>query len=121
MRTTLQHFLCWAPRILGLVFAAFLSLFALDVLDGRQGFWLTTLALLTHLIPTGILLAVLALSWRWPWVGGLAFPALGVFYLANSWGRFHWSTYAVIAGPLTVVGALFLCDWWQRRTTPQPA
>ena len=42
----MKTWLTWTPRILGLLFAAFLSLFALDVFEqGYQG-WETVLALL---------------------------------------------------------------------------
>ncbi len=82
----------------------------------NHGFWRTTLALMMHLIPTGIVLVLLALAWRWEWVGGVLFPALGLFYLVTSWGRFHWSAYVFIAGPLFLLGALFLLNWRQRRT-----
>ncbi len=114
MKTSTKRFLFWAPRILCLLFAGFISLFALDVFDGNQGFWNTLLALLIHLIPTGLLLLILAVAWRWEWIGALFFSALGVFYLVAFWGRFHWSVYAIIAGPLFLLGALFLLGWSRR-------
>jgi hypothetical protein len=105
----------WTPRILCLLFAAFISLFALDVFDEHRGFWQTLLALAMHLIPTAILLLILATSWRWEWVGALIFPALGLFYILHFWGRFHWSVYPIIAGPLFLLGGLFLVGWIKRR------
>src|ERR1039458_824160 len=92
--------LFWTPRILCLLFAGFISLFALDVFQENRGFWETTIALLIHLILTGLLLIILAVSWRWEWVGALLFIGLGVFYIIAFWGRFSWSNYLVIAGPL---------------------
>jgi hypothetical protein len=114
MKTPLKQLLIWSPRILGLLFAAFISLFALDVFDGRHGFWETALALAMHLIPTAIFLVLLALSWRWEWIGGVGFPALGLLYVVGFWGRFHWSAYALIAGPLFLLGILFLLNWSRR-------
>jgi hypothetical protein len=114
MKTPYKQLLYWTPRILGLLFAAFISLFALDVFDGKHGFWETALALAMHLIPTAILLALLALSWRWEWIGAIVFPALGVFYIVQFWQRFHWSVYVVIAGPLFLLGILFLFNWIRR-------
>lgn len=111
MTTPLKRFFIWTPRILCLLFAAFISIFALDVFDGHSGFLETALALATHLIPTAALLLVLALSWRWEWVGAAIFPALGLFYLVAFAGRFHWSAYALIAGPLFLLGTLFLINW----------
>jgi len=114
MKTPLKRFLFWTPRILCLLFAGLISLFALEVFEDHHGFWNTTLALLMHLIPTGILLLILAVSWRWEWVGGLTFPALGAIYLVAFWGRFHWSAYAIISGSLFLLGGLFLLSWSQR-------
>lgn len=112
-----SRLLFWTPRILCLLFAGFISMFALDVFQENRGFWETTIALLMHLIPTGLLLIILAVSWRWEWVGALLFTGLGVFYIIAFWGRFSWSTYLVIAGPLMLVGGLFLLGWLKRRKT----
>ena len=111
MTTPLKRFLFWTPRLLCLLFAAFISIFALDVFEGHHGFMETAVALAMHLIPTAALLLVLALSWRWEWVGAAIFPALGLFYLVAFAGRFHWSAYAFIAGPLFLLGTLFLINW----------
>ena len=110
----MKPWLTWTPRILCLLFAVFLSLFALDVFGQGFGFWETVLALLMHLIPTGIVLVVLAVSWRWERIGAILFMALGIWYLLTAWGRFHWSAYVVIAGPLLLVGVLFLASWLNR-------
>lgn len=114
MKTPTPRLLFWTPRILCLLFAGLISLFALDVFEENHGFWQTTLALLLHLIPTAILLVTLALSWRWEWTGGVIFPALGTGYLFFFWGRFHWSAYAIISGSLFVLGTLFLLGWTSR-------
>jgi len=120
MKTSTKRFLFWTPRILGLLFAGLISLFALDVFEQNQGFWNTTLALLLHLIPTAILLILLAVSWRWEWIAGLAFPALGAYYLVAFWGRFHWSAYAIISGSLFLLGCLFLLSWTKRAELRAP-
>jgi MFS family permease len=114
MKRPVKRLLFWAPRILCILFAVFVSLFALDVFGEGYGFWGTMLALLMHLIPTGVILIVLAISWRWEWVGGILFTALGVLYLVMFWGRFHWSAYLLISGPLLLVGILFLINWLYR-------
>ena len=114
MNKPLKRLLFLTPRILCLLFAAFISLFALDVFGEGRGFWNTLLALVMHLIPTGILLLILAATWRWEWVGGLLFPALGAFYILAFWGRFVWYAYAVLSGSLFLLGALFLLGWRYR-------
>jgi len=115
MKRAMKQLLFWTPRILGILFAVFVSLFALDVFDEGYGFWKTILALLMHLIPTGIILIALTIAWRWEGVGGILFIALGVWYLIMFWGRFHWSAYMVISGPLFLIGILFLINWLYRR------
>jgi hypothetical protein len=109
------------PRILGLLFAAFISLFALDVFGEGYGFWETIAALFIHLIPTWILLAILALAWRWELIGAVAFAGLGVAYLVLARGKFEWFTYLTISGPVFLMSALFLVDWLLRRRLPANA
>lgn len=103
--------LLWAPRILGIFFALFLSIFAFDVFGMGGAFWETAAAFLIHLIPTALVLVAVALGWRWQWVGGLLFFALGVLYIVVTGDRGHWTWYAFIAAPLFLIGLLFLAGW----------
>ena len=68
-----KRFLFWLPRVLSALFAAFISLFALDVFGAGYGFWETIWALFVHLIPTWLILAALAISWRWECWAGFCF------------------------------------------------
>ena len=111
----MKPWLIWTPRILCLLFAVFLSLFALDVFDQGYGFWGTIFALLMHLVPTGLVLVALAIAWRWEWLGTILFVALGISYIVMAAGRFHWSACVLISGPLFLVGALFLASWLYRK------
>ena len=121
MKTPFKRLLVWTPRILCLLFAAFISIFAADVFDEGDGFWNTILALLIHLIPTWIVLGVLALSWRREGVGGMMFISLGALYLIKFWGRFHWSACLGISGPLLLIGVLFFPSRLSRRDLPASA
>lgn len=107
-----ERLLHWTPRISGLLFAAFVSVFALDVFDDGRSFGQTLLALTIHLIPTAVVLGALTVAWRWERVGGGLFLALGAWYLISTWGRLHWSAYVVIAGPLILLGILFEIEGW---------
>jgi hypothetical protein len=117
MKKSLRQTLFWAPRILGILFAIFISVFALDVFDEGYGFWETMLALAMHLIPTALLVTVLIFSWRWDWIGGILFPVLGILYLLTMRGL-HWSAYAIIGGPLFLEGVLFLLSWRAKAVPP---
>lgn len=107
----LERLLYWAPRVLSLLFAGFISLFALDVFGAGYGFWETLLALAIHLIPTAILLLVAALAWRWEWVGALAYLGMAVWYVVGTGGRQHWTAYLVIVGSLLLLAGLYLLNW----------
>lgn len=109
MTSPMEKMLFWTPRILAILFASFVSLFALDVFMEGYDFWETSLALMMHLIPTGLILLSLAIAWRWERVGGILFVALGVLYIVRSG-----YLVIVIYGPLFLVGVLFLAHWYYK-------
>lgn len=115
MRQFLKQLLFWTPRVLGLLLALFVSLFALDVFGQGYGFWGTVAALLIHLIPVYVLLIALAIGWRWEWAGALLFAGFGVWYFIMSWGPFPLIAILIAAWPLAapalLVGLFFLIDW----------
>lgn len=114
MQTRAHGVLFWAPRVLGILVALFLSLFALDVFAEGRGVLGTILALLIHLIPVYIIVIALVLAWRWEWLGAILFTGLAALYVAWTWGRFPWLNYVAIAGPILLVGVLFLFGWLAR-------
>jgi hypothetical protein len=109
MNTTTKRVLFWIPRVLCILFAMFLSMFALDVFSEGYGFGETILALLIHLIPTYVVVIALIIAWRWEGVGAILFIASALFYLVMSRGE-SW----VISGPLFLVGVLFVFNWLYR-------
>jgi DNA-binding CsgD family transcriptional regulator len=108
MNINAKRVLFWTPRVLCILFAAFLSMFALDVFSEAYSFGETIIALLIHLIPTLIVVIVLAITWRRDWVGTILFTVLAFFYVVWS-KRFDWAL--VISGPLLLIGILFLLNW----------
>lgn len=120
MQRPVRQLLFWTPRVLGIFFALFLSIFALDVFGEGYGFWGTLLALFMHLLPVFALLIGLALAWRWEWIGTVIFFGFSLWYLLAFGGRFPIGVYFTMAGPPLIVGLLFLIDWLYRaelRTT----
>jgi len=111
MKTRSRDVMFWMPRGLGLVFAGFISLFALDVFGAGYGFWETIAALLIHLVPTYAILIALTVGWRWEWAGAVLFAGFGASYLVMAWGDVDWIAFLVISGPSFLIGALFLLDW----------
>ena len=112
MNDNTKRWLFWLPRVLSILFALFISLLALDVFGEGYNFWETLVALFMHLIPTFILVAVIAIAWRWERVGAALFLALAIVYLVLTDGRM-----LTIPIPLIVFSLLFLVSW---RVTLQP-
>ena len=89
--TFLLFLLVWMPRILCLCLTGFVLL-------------------LGDLVPAIIVFAVLILSWKWPWIGGLLFLLGGLAYaIANK--DFDW----VIFSPLFLTGTMFILSWQYRK------
>jgi hypothetical protein len=114
MNSSVRRLLLWSPRILGILFAGFVSLFALDVFGEGYSFGEAMVALLIHLIPTYMIIIALAIAWRWDWLGGFLFVGLGLLYIILFQGRVGSMAYLIISGPPILVGLLFLVGWRYR-------
>ena len=113
MNKILRQSLFWLPRVMGIIFVLFLSIFALDIFDMGLGFWGTILGLFMHLIPSMVLAIAIGLAWHRGWVGAAAFMGWALFYLASMRG-FNWTVYMLIAGVPFGLGILFLAGWFWR-------
>ncbi|MFO7675218.1 MAG: hypothetical protein R6X12_02735 [bacterium] len=110
---TAREIVTWAPRVICLFVAAWLMLFVMDVFVGSPGYFFSShvFSLLFNVLPVGIVLLLLALSWHRPSVGAVAYPVFAVLYFLWMVGRFRWSAPLVIAGLLLAAGILYLVDW----------
>lgn len=120
MSPRIRAFVIWAPRLLGLAMALFLALFALDAFEGRP-FMQALLAFAIHLLPSVVVMAVVAAAWRHPWIGAAAFAALAIAYAAMVPSRPDWIL--TISGPLALIATLFAMGAVEHRRTagPRPA
>ena len=116
MTPSVERFLRWAPRVLCLVFAVFVGLFALDAFEPGRSLGTNLLAFASHLIPTYVVLALLIIGWRWPKVAGALFIAGGCWYALRAGVRPHLSWIVVVSGPAWITGILFLLS--QPRKAP---
>jgi len=104
----------WAPRIMGLVFVLFLSLFALDIFGEYKGLE-SVLPFAVHLIPALVLLAAVIISWKRDLVGAVIFIGFAIFYVFSAGLGRPWSWYATIALPSMITGILFFANWLRNR------
>lgn len=124
MSTKHRSFWYWLPRVLGILFALFLSIFTFDAWEGADSFWQGFVGWLIHLIPVAIIALVLTIAWRRPGVGGVIFLVLGAVFLYLFVAEFDGDVTAIaasfllIAGPQILLGILFLLE--SRKAPPQP-
>ena len=104
----------WIGRGLAICLSLFLALFALDELQPDKPVGQTVIDVLVHLLPTALVLAVVALSWRRQWIGAVAFVALAVGYAVSVRFRVDWVL--AISGPLFVIGLLYFWSWQRAQT-----
>lgn len=115
MNKPLRQTLFWLPRVAGILFILFISMFALDVFDLQLGFWKTIGALFMHLIPSILLTIAVIIAWRWEWFGTVLFIGWAIFYVAT-FRDFEWFVYLLIAGLPTLIGLFFLAGWiWRKQ------
>ena len=118
-RRPISRFVYWTPRVLSIIFIAFLALMSLDVFSLGLGFWQTVVGLLMHNIPALLLLAVLLISWRYEIVGGIVFILAGLLYIILlmmnpfEWYMLFWSLQ--ISGPAFLIGILFFVNWMKKK------
>lgn len=121
MKKKTGKFLFWLPRILSIMFIAFLALFSLDVFEPGLSWSQILVGLFMHNIPVFALIAVLVVAWKYEIVGAIAFGLAGLLYVYLTVGRgnlpwqiaFSWSM--IIAGPAFIIGFLFMHNWCEKR------
>jgi len=67
--------LYWAPRILAFLFAAFISIFALDVFGAGYKFGELLVALFMHMVPTFLVLIAIIAGWKREWISAILLSA----------------------------------------------
>jgi len=115
MNPILKKTLLWLPRVLGILFVLFTSLFSFDVFDMGLSFWKSILVFFMHLVVPTLLLAIFViLAWRWEWVGALGFGLWGVYYPLAFKG-FDLTAYILISGIPLLIAVLYLAGWILRK------
>ena len=110
MTTTSARLIVWTPRILGILVTLFIGMFALDAFREGKPLLIAIRDFAIHLTPAYLLLALVAASFRYPWIGAAGFSGLAVLYAVTmSRGRLDWILF--ISGPVFVVGVLFGWSW----------
>ena len=121
---TKEMIIHWSPRILGIGAILFVSMFSLDAFEPGLPLSRQLLNFMMHLIPSFVLLVLLIIGWKKPYLGGILFAIIGVvlspFVYILNYNRTHsiWISLAIIliiTVPFIVVGILFLISHFQNR------
>jgi len=99
----------WLPRILGILFICFISLFSFDVF-GEYGFPIVLVALFMHLIPSLVLAGILAVAWKWEKIGGILFLILGIVFTLFFHTYEDLIVFLIVSLPVFLIGILFLIN-----------
>ncbi|MCD4752967.1 MAG: hypothetical protein K8R40_07845 [Anaerolineaceae bacterium] len=119
MKEPRKTILYWCPRVLSILFAAFITLFALDVFGEDYAFGELLVALFMHLVPTFLIIIAIIIGWKREWIGAILFIGLAIFYVGMTAFRMHWTVYLVIPLPLLIIGILYLLSWEQKKKYKQ--
>ncbi len=118
----------WLPRGLCIAAILFISMFALDSFSPDLTIWQQIGAFLIHLIPSFILAALLALAWKWEFLGGILFLIIGIVFtpiiFQHNYRMNHsvWTSLNIIlliTVPFILVGILFLTDHYRKKKLPK--
>lgn len=103
-----EKLLFWLPRSLSIIYILFLGLFALDIFIPNQSLSYYLIGLFMHLLPNFLLIALLAIAWKWEKIGGILFILLGLVFTIffNTYTSIQ--TFLFISFPVFLIGALFL-------------
>lgn len=105
-------FFLWAPRVVGLILTAFLASFALDSVGKPP----TDLAM--HLLPALVAGAIVAVAWRRPLAGAVAFLVLAAAYAFTTMRRPDWIL--AVSGPLAFAALSYFAGWLLLRPRQNP-
>ena len=98
----------WFPRILGLLYVILIASFALDSFSGDEGLLTQTGQFVIHLIPAFVAAGILAVSWRYPLIGGICFMVLGMIFTVYFGTYNKLSNFLIVSMPLFLIGVLFM-------------
>jgi hypothetical protein len=75
-----KKFFTWTPRVLSILLVLLLLIISFDVFEEDDLWYMILLGFLIHNIPVIVLIATIITSWKRPFVGSMAFLAIGLFY-----------------------------------------
>ena len=107
-RITFRLLKIWVPRVLALLYVAFLAIMSLDSFDGSSGIFNNLVGFLVHLLPAFWIGMTLLLAWHYRLIGGVAFMIMGMVFTIYYHTNTSTANFMLISMPLFVCGMLFI-------------
>jgi hypothetical protein len=117
----MKFFLAWFPRLLVVVYAIFISLFAADAFGTGRTAWQELGDFIKHLVPTAVTLILLLAAWRHRLLGGLLFIVWGLVFTIHFGTHRSVSLFMMFSLPLLLAGFLFLFSQLYANNTKKSA
>lgn len=99
----------WLPRGFSILFALFIMVFSLDSFTGNAAFSKELGSFFIHSIPTFVILAIIAFTWKKPKITGIFFITFAIGFAAFSIIMEHYEPTAYLLMCLLpgIIGILF--------------
>ena len=115
MKEPKKTVLYWAPRIISILFALFISMFGFDVFDMGIGFPEIILAFFMDMLPAILVAMMIILAWKWELVGTILCAGLGLFYIFGMNYDMDFVVFLLIPMPLFILAVLWFLAWRQKK------
>jgi hypothetical protein len=116
----LAMFVYRTPRVAGLLISLFVGLFAFDSFSRELSFWDNVAVFLEHAAPAIMLLFLVAIAWRYPLIGAVAFGLAAVILVGIAAGSPTVVGNLLLFGlPMALIAALFWANWKWKEQIPQ--
>jgi len=96
--------------MLAILYAIFISLFALDMIQENVPITRIIAGLAIHLIPTFVSIVATIIAWKKQLLGGIVFLVLAILTIFFFNTAQHVASFVIVTMPLFVIGGLFLLD-----------
>jgi|GEM_PF-4132778 len=109
-RRKIREALFWTPRVMLILLTVFVSLLALDVFNMNYDYKTTIITLIIYLVPVYILVFILAVAWKWEYMGAGLLTLVGLAYIWLALGRMDTLAALIIPIIMLITSILFFFD-----------
>lgn len=115
-----EHWFIWIPRVLMILFGAFMLLMSFDSFDGNASIWQKLLGFLIHNLPLIVLMLIVWQTWHRPFLAGVFLLVLSATFTYFFRNRDNVLALLVVGGTPVLAGILFIVAHYLRGTKTIP-